>query len=71
MIEKNKCPFCKSIYEISWDDSRDDYYNSHLEDDDDCSYDPDEELYPEYCPFCGEYGEYGGESDSYDSLRKK
>ena len=64
MIEQNKCPGCKYIYEISWDDDSREYYSDVIEDDTDESY--EEELYPEYCPFCGIHREYGGEEDSYD-----
>lgn len=64
MIEKNKCPSCKHIYEVSWDDDDSEYYEDNETWDDDQSY--EDELYPEYCPFCGIHREYGGECDSYD-----
>lgn len=59
MIEKNKCPCCKYIYEIIWDDDMTEYYSDSVE----CEDVFDEELYPEYCPFCGIHREYGGEDD--------
>ena len=69
MIEKNKCTCCKFIYEVIWDDDTQEYYSDSIEDDDDFSY--NEELYPEYCPFCGVHREYGGEEDSYDIFEDK
>jgi len=68
MIEKNKCTCCKHIYEIMWDDDSDEYYSDCIEDDDDTYI---EELYPEYCPFCGIHREYGGEEDGCDSFGDK
>lgn len=68
MIEKNKCVTCKTIYEIVWDDDDSDYYSSAIEDDDDFEYADD--VYPQYCPFCGLHREYGGEEDSYDDYDK-
>lgn len=68
MIEKNKCPSCKYIYEVAWDDDDESYYaddESNLWSRDN-SY--DDELYPEYCPFCGLHREYGGEEDASDDF---
>jgi hypothetical protein len=69
MIEKKKCTCCSYVYEISWDDESDHYYNEDR--DDDCESDDKEELVPEYCPFCGVHREYGGEGDSYDDFDDK
>jgi len=62
MIEENTCPRCKYSYELIWDDS-DELFD---EDDQDTDQLPEEELYPEYCPFCGLHRVYGGELDGYD-----
>jgi hypothetical protein len=51
-----------------WDDDSDEYYSDCIEDDDDTYI---EELYPEYCPFCGIHREYGGEEDGCDSFGDK
>lgn len=64
MIETNKCPGCKHVYEIIWDDDNTEYYND-IEDDED-EFDELEELYPEYCPFCGIHRNYNSEVDSSD-----
>jgi len=61
MIETNKCPGCKHVYEIIWDDDNTEYYND-VEDE----FDELEELYPEYCPFCGIHRNYNTEVDSSD-----
>lgn len=63
MIETNKCPGCKHVYEIIWDDDNNEYYNDIEEDD---MFDELEELYPEYCPFCGIHRDYNSEVDSSD-----
>jgi len=65
MVENNRCPKCKYVYEVSWDDEDDKYYCDDTEDgeEDDLEH---EELYPEYCPFCGTHHLYGTEGDSYD-----
>jgi hypothetical protein len=63
MIENNRCPKCKYVYEVSWDDEDDKYYCDDEEDFEDLER---EELYPEYCPFCGTYRIYGTEDDSRD-----
>lgn len=63
MIETNRCPKCKYVYEISWDDETDKYYSDDNEDFEDLER---EELYPEYCPFCGIHRIYGSEDDSCD-----
>lgn len=65
MIEQNKCPKCRYSYEVSWDDDAN-YYNDNDDWDNDNTC--DEELYPEYCPFCGIHREYGNECDSYDDI---
>lgn len=62
MTENNRCTKCKYVYELLWDDTNDDYYND--EDEDDFSSVENEELYPEYCPFCGTHRAYGTENDS-------
>lgn len=68
MIEKNKCTTCKHVYEVSWDDDTDTYCN------DDDSWETDEsyedELYPEYCPFCGIHREYD-DTDLLDEFDDK
>ena len=64
MLEHNKCPKCKYVYEISWDDSAD--YTSNIDEDDEDNYDEAEELYPEFCPFCGTHRTYGTEDDSFE-----
>lgn len=61
MVKRNKCSCCNYIYEVVWDDSIDDYYddvenNSEYEDNN-YSYENDE-LYAEYCPFCGTHQNY-------------
>jgi len=63
MIESNKCTKCKYVYELTWDDEGDKYYNNH---DDDLDEDYDDDLYPEYCPFCGLHKNYCDEEDSSD-----
>ena len=64
MIETNKCPGCKHVYEIIWDDDNSEYYNDVEEDED--HFDELEELYPEHCPFCGIHRNYNSEVDSCD-----
>jgi CRISPR/Cas system-associated protein Cas10 (large subunit of type III CRISPR-Cas system) len=62
MIENNRCSKCKYVYEVSWDDEDDKYYC-----DEDGYEDLErEELYPEYCPFCGTHRAYGNEGDSFE-----
>jgi len=62
MLEENTCPRCKYTYELLWDDS-DELFDDENQDID---FIPDEELTPEYCPFCGIHRKYGGEIDAYD-----
>lgn len=64
MIVSNKCTKCKYVYELTWDDEGDKYYNDYDEQDEDDDYDDD--LYPEYCPFCGLHKNYCDEEDSSD-----
>jgi|688.fasta_scaffold91245_8 hypothetical protein len=66
MIETNKCPGCKHVYEIVWDDDNSEYYNDNEDEDELDQFDESEELYPEYCPFCGIHRDYNGEVDSSD-----
>jgi len=61
MVENNKCPKCHYIYEVSWDDSIDEYYNEDINSDLSIELD---ELYACYCPFCGIHRDYGTEPDS-------
>jgi hypothetical protein len=64
MIETNKCPRCKHIYEIIWDDDSSEYYNDVEEDTDE--FGEFDELYPCHCPFCGIQRDYNSEVDSCD-----
>lgn len=64
MIISNKCSKCKYVYELTWDDEGDKYYNDRDDDYDDDLYDDD--LYPEYCPFCGLHKNYCDEEDASD-----
>lgn len=59
MVISNICSCCKYRYEVTWDDDAH-YENAEV------SEDWDDELYPEYCPFCGVHREYFGESDESD-----
>jgi hypothetical protein len=63
MIENNNCPKCKYVYEITWDDDSDKYYNDY---DEELIDEVTEELYPEYCPFCGTHRDYCSEEDASD-----
>jgi hypothetical protein len=65
MVEKNRCPKCRYVYEVSWDDNDDSYYCDDVDDTNDII---EEDLYPEYCPFCGTHHHYGTEGDSYDDM---
>jgi hypothetical protein len=56
MIEKIKCKCCSYKYEVIWGDTDDDYYEDE-EDKEEVDKD-EEELFPEYCPFCGSHCEY-------------
>ncbi len=62
MIESNKCTKCKYAYEVTWDDDGQ-YYNDYDETYDD---NPEEDLYPEHCPFCGTHKNYCDEEDASD-----
>ena len=63
MNENNRCPHCKYVYELIWDDDDDQYY---CDDEDDYGDLERDELYPEYCPFCGTHHLYGTEGESDD-----
>ena len=63
MNENNRCPKCKYVYELIWDDDDDQYY---CDDEDDYGDLERDELYPEYCPFCGTHHLYGTEGESDD-----
>jgi hypothetical protein len=68
MLEKNKCPSCKCIYEVSWDDRIVSY---NIDDDDDDVDFSDSECEPQYCPFCGTHCEYSDidiDDDDYDDI---
>lgn len=66
MLETNKCPACKHVYEITWDDDNTEYFHDVDEYED--TVDEFEELYPEFCPFCGIHRDYTSECDSCDEL---
>lgn len=64
MIEQNKCPKCKYIYEITWDDDTSEYYNTE-----DSEFNIElEDLVPCFCPFCGVHRDYGTEEDSSEYI---
>lgn len=65
MIVSNKCSKCKYVYELTWDDEGDKYYNDYDEqDEDDCDIDYDD-VWARFCPFCGTYKDAGSE-EYYD-----
>ena len=67
MFETNKCPKCKYIYEVSWDDADDDEYFTDDEDFVNDSFEK-EDLDPCFCPFCGINRVYGSEDDGEDEF---
>jgi len=52
MIIETYCDYCRTAYEISWDDECD-IYDKGVEDTDQDHTDYDSNELPEYCPFCG------------------
>jgi len=57
MIDELYCKYCRTSYEISYDDEPD-IYEKGVEDTDDDMNDFDSNFLPEYCPFCGTHIAY-------------